>query len=113
MKNVLFVCSQNKYRSPTAEQMFFSKPGICVKSAGTDIDAKIFLSSELIDWADIIFVMESSHRNKIRKKFKRVMGPQLIYCLNIPDDFEYMDSELIEILRKKVTPILDNIINEN
>jgi predicted protein tyrosine phosphatase len=58
LKNILFVCSQNKLRSPTAEQVFAEWPGIEVSSAGTNNDAENPLSTELIEWADILFVME-------------------------------------------------------
>ncbi|MBY5333224.1 hypothetical protein HFO99_04565 [Rhizobium leguminosarum] len=65
MKNVLFVCSQNKLRSPTAEQVFANWPDIEVSSAGTNKDAENSLSTELFEWADIVFVMEKAHRAKI------------------------------------------------
>jgi len=66
MTNVPFVCSQNRLRSPTAEQVFALYPAINVASAGTKNDAENPLTLELVRWADIIFVMEKAHRNKFR-----------------------------------------------
>ncbi len=70
MKNVLFVCSQNRLRSPTAEQVFSKRRDIEVESAGTNHDADNPLTHELVAWADIIFVMEKAHRAKLQKKFR-------------------------------------------
>ena len=106
MKNVLFVCSQNRLRSPTAEQTFTSYPGINVASAGTNNDAENPLTVELIQWADLIFVMERSHRNKIQKRFWAALKNARIICLDIPDEYEFMDEGLVELLKAKVTRFL-------
>ena len=102
MKRILFVCSQNRLRSPTAEQVFADHPGVECTSAGTNNDAENPLSPELVEWADIIFVMEKSHRNKIRSKFKRHLADTRVICLDIPDEYDFMDPELIKILKNKV-----------
>lgn len=112
MNKVLFLCSQNKLRSLTAEHVFNNTHGFTAKSAGTDADAVICLNSELVEWADIIFVMEPLHRNKLYKKFKKIINNQVVYCLNISDDFEYMEPTLVKILRSKVTPILEKYSNK-
>jgi predicted protein tyrosine phosphatase len=101
MKNVLFVCSQNKLRSPTAEQVFASHPGIEVASAGTNNDADTPLTPELVRWADIIFVMERAHRNKLQKRFRADLRARII-CLDIPDEYEFMDEQLVRLLKAKV-----------
>jgi predicted protein tyrosine phosphatase len=101
MKNVLFVCSQNRLRSPTAEQVFASHPGVEVASAGTNNDAETPLTSELVQWADIIFVMERAHRNKLQKKFKKDLKARVI-CLDIPDEYEFMEETLVNLLKTKV-----------
>ena len=72
-RNFLFVCSQNKLRSPTAEHIFADVDGINTLSAGTNSDAEEQLSDELVEWADFIFAMEATHRNKLRKRFRRVL----------------------------------------
>jgi len=102
MTKVLFICSQNKLRSPTAEQVFSGYAGVEVASAGLNHDAEVPLSAELVEWADTIFVMEKAHRNKLRKKFHAQLKRQNIICLNIPDQFEYMDPALVRILESRV-----------
>ena len=106
MKNVLFVCSQNRLRSPTAEQVFASHPGIVCSSAGTNHDAENPLTPELVEWAEIIFVMEKAHRDKLTSKFRRYLANKRVVCLDIPDDFEYMDPALVKLLRAKVQRFL-------
>lgn len=71
--NILFVCSQNKLRSPTAEQIFADHPGVETDSAGTNNDAENPLTSELVRWADIIFVMEKTHRSKLQRGYDTAM----------------------------------------
>ncbi|WP_020177646.1 low molecular weight protein tyrosine phosphatase family protein [Methylopila sp. M107] len=110
MKNVLFVCSQNRLRSPTAEQVFSTWPSIEVASAGLNHDAETPLSAtplsaELVEWADIIFVMERAHRNKLQKRFRRQLRARVV-CLNIPDDYELMDPDLVARLQIEVPRFL-------
>ena len=102
MKNVLFVCSQNKLRSPTAEQVFADWPGIETSSAGTNNDAENPLSDELVEWADIIFVMERTHRTKLQSRYRSAMKGARLVCLDIPDDYQFMDPRLVELLKAKV-----------
>ena len=102
MKNVLFVCSQNKLRSPTAEQVFAENPWIEVASAGTNSDAESPLTAELVAWADMIFVMEKAHRSKVQKRFRGAPKKARIICLDIPDDYEFMDEALIQWLKARV-----------
>lgn len=102
MRNILFVCSQNRLRSPTAEQVFAGHPGIETNSAGTNHDAENPLTGELVEWADIIFVMERTHRIKLRKRFRAMLKHARVICLDIPDDYEFMDPELVRLLRAKV-----------
>jgi predicted protein tyrosine phosphatase len=104
MTRVLFVCSQNKLRSPTAEQVFANRPGFEVASAGTDRSAGTPVSTEVIEWADVIFVMERSHRTKISKNFRAHLKNKRIVCLDIPDDYEYMDAALVQLLETKLGP---------
>ncbi len=106
MKNVLFICSQNRLRSPTAEQIFSSYPGIECTSAGLNNDAENPVTPELVEWADLIFVMEKAHRNKLSSKFKKQLSGKRVICLDIPDEYDYMDPTLIRILQSKVTRFL-------
>ena len=102
MKRVLFVCSQNRLRSPTAEQVFSNHPDMECTSAGTNNDADHPLTAELVVWADVIFVMEEHHRVKILAKFKRHLAKVRIICLDIPDEYEFMDPTLVRLLEVKV-----------
>jgi predicted protein tyrosine phosphatase len=101
VKRVLFVCSQNRLRSPTAEQVFSVRSDLECNSAGLNHDAENPVTSELVEWAEIIFVMEKTHRNKLRQKFKSHLGKARVICLDIPDEYEYMDPELVRLLKNK------------
>ena len=102
MKHFLFVCSQNRLRSPTAEQVFSARSDIEVASAGTNNDAENPLTNELIEWADFIVVMERSHRNKVQKRFNKFLNNKKMICLDIPDDYEFMDAGLIRLLEARM-----------
>ncbi|MBW4513415.1 MAG: low molecular weight protein tyrosine phosphatase family protein [Scytonematopsis contorta HA4267-MV1] len=106
MKKLLFICSQNRLRSPTAEAVFSEYEGIEAQSAGLNHDAEVPLSPEMIYWADIIFVMEKTHRSKLSTRFKQFLKGKRIICLDVPDNYNYMDSDLIKLLEKKVLPFL-------
>ncbi|MBW4623173.1 MAG: low molecular weight protein tyrosine phosphatase family protein [Cyanosarcina radialis HA8281-LM2] len=106
MKKLLFICSRNRLRSPTAEAVFAEYEGLEVDSAGLDRDAEMPLSSEAIEWADIIFVMEKSHRSKLSNKFQPWLKNKRVICLDIPDEYEYMEPVLVELLKKRVLPLL-------
>ena len=106
MQRILFVCSRNKLRSPTAEQLFSQEPGLEVLSAGTDRDADVPVTPELIAWADRIFAMERTHRAKLQQRFKPYLDGKQIVCLGIPDDYAFMDPALIALLERKVRPFL-------
>ncbi len=103
--NVLFVCSQNKLRSPTAEQVFSRWPGIEVDSAGLNNDAENPVTPENVAWADMIFVMEKTHRNKLSKKYRKHLRARVV-CLGIPDEYDFMDEALVALLQARVPPFL-------
>ncbi len=103
---VLFVCSQNKWRSPTAEQIFAETPGIECTSAGLNHDAENPLTPELVAWADIIFVMERVHKEKLSTRYKEYLSHTRVVCLNIPDNYKFMDPSLVRLLKSKVTGFL-------
>jgi predicted protein tyrosine phosphatase len=108
--NILFICSRNRLRSPTAERTFYGTPGINVRSAGTAKDADNPIARDDIEWADLIIVMERHHRKKILEKFRTQTK---IITLGIPDNFEFMDPDLIEILQEKITPYLEPYITQD
>ncbi len=102
MLKILFVCAQNRLRSPTAEQVFAHWPGVETASAGINRDAGVPVSPELLAWADLVFVMERRQRSKLSQKFRPQLRGKRIICLDIPDDFEYMDEGLVRLLRARV-----------
>lgn len=102
MKRLLFVCSQNRLRSPTAEAIFSQWPGVEAMSAGLNNDATTPLSTDLIEWAQIIVVMEKTHKNKITRKYANFLKGKRVVVLDIPDEYEYMQPELIQLLKVKV-----------
>ena len=106
MKRVLFICTQNRLRSPTAEHVFATWPGIATDSAGLGNDADVPLSPEQIALADVIFVMEKVHRNRLGQRFRRHLNGKRVICLDIPDEYEYMQPELVRLLEAKVGPYL-------
>ncbi len=106
MKKILFLCSKNKLRSPTAEAIFSNLDGWQVYSAGISNDAEVHVSAEDIEWADFIFVMEKAHKKKLSSKFSRVIKDQKVISLDIPDEYEFMDEKLIDILQSKVHRLL-------
>ncbi|WP_374502249.1 low molecular weight protein tyrosine phosphatase family protein [Pseudoxanthomonas sp.] len=105
-RNVLFICTQNRLRSPTAEQVFAEWPGVETASAGLGNDAEVPVSPELLAWADMIFVMEKAHRNRLSAKFARHLNGKRVICLDIPDDYDFMDPMLIRLLKQKVVRFL-------
>jgi predicted protein tyrosine phosphatase len=109
----LFVCSANRLRSPTAEAAFSTIQGIEALSAGTNHDAETPISADLIEWADIVFAMEKTHREKLRKKFGPLLRAKRIVVLGIPDEYSYMDPNLLQVLRKKMRPYLSGTGDEN
>src|SRR5687768_2792941 len=101
-RRLLFVCSQNRLRSPTAEAVCQGIDGIEAISAGTNNDAAQPLTGDLIEWADVIIAMEREHRNRINRKFRdQLKGKQLI-VLGIPDEYEYMQPELVSLLKVRL-----------
>lgn len=106
MKNILFICGQNKLRSPTAEAVFGSKPDWNVRSAGLKNNSELQIGADDIEWADYIFVMESAHKKKVQEKFRKILNKQKVISLEIADNYEYMDEGLISLLEAKVPRLI-------
>jgi predicted protein tyrosine phosphatase len=104
--NVLFVCSRNKWRSRTAETIFKDNQDHEFRSAGTENNARIKVNEKLINWAEMIFVMEKHHKQRLQEKFDHLLDDKKIIILDIEDNYQYMDEELIEILKTCMTPYL-------
>ncbi|MFC8683555.1 low molecular weight protein tyrosine phosphatase family protein [Brevibacillus porteri] len=104
---LLFICSRNKWRSLTAEKIFHGINDYEVRSAGTETGARIKVTSGLIGWADLIFCMEKKHVRRLQEKFSSELMDKRIFCLGIPDEYMYMDQELIEILKSSVSAYVE------
>lgn len=105
--NLLFICSRNRWRSPTAEHVWRRHPGVAVRSAGTSASARRTVSAQDIEWADIIFAMEQKHKSRLAASFGPMLVQKRVVVLDIPDDYQAMDPELIELLRTSVAQALE------
>ena len=104
MSNLLFICSKNQWRSPTAELLFKNHAIHNTRSAGTSDKARIKVNQRTIDWAEVIFVMEYKHRDIIKQQF--TIGNKKIVVLNIEDNYPFADPELLEILTQNLSNYL-------
>lgn len=106
MSRILFICAKNRLRSPTAEHVFATYPDVETDSAGVNHDAEVPVSAEQLDWAEVVVVMERRHEAKLRRDFARAMNGKRVVCLDIPDDYEYMDPALVALLQHRATRFL-------
>jgi len=104
--HVLFVCSRNQWRSPTAERVFRRTPGLSVRSAGTSPRARRTVQARDLQWADVVCVMESKHRDRLRAGHGRLARGVDIVVLGIPDDYRFMDPDLVDLLEDIVPVVL-------
>lgn len=103
---LLFVCSRNRIRSLTAEKLLHGVPRYQVRSAGTQPDARVVITEGHIGWADVIFVMEKSHANRIRLRYPEATSEKLVIALHIQDEYEFMHPDLLDELRARLSPFL-------
>lgn len=103
---MLFVCGMNKKRSLTAQKIYANDPRVDVRSAGVSPRSNTKLTETQIKWADLILVMEKKYKERIRAVFKNYSGLPKIESLEIPDEYEYMDDELIQIIKASTEPYL-------
>ncbi len=99
---ILFICSRNRRRSLTAETIFKNELAWEVHSAGTEESSRIKVTAGQLGWADVIVVMEKRHKERLRQKYPEDLAAKRFVCLFISDDYEFMDSALIELLREKM-----------
>jgi predicted protein tyrosine phosphatase len=104
--HVLFVCSRNQWRSPTAEAVFRREPGLSVRSAGTSARARRRVQDDDLRWADVVVCMEDKHAQRLRATFGRTLAHTPVEVLGIPDDYRAMDPALIEALELVVPAVL-------
>jgi predicted protein tyrosine phosphatase len=103
---VLFVCSRNQWRSPTAERVFARVPELTVRSRGVSASAVRRLTGADVAWADVIMVMEADHKRQVTQRFRDELADRPIHVLDIPDEYRFMDPELIELLETSVRSAL-------
>jgi predicted protein tyrosine phosphatase len=102
--NILFVCSRNRLRSPTAERVFADRAE--TDSAGLAPDAEVRLAGDQLEWADLVVVMEKSHRSKLNRGYKRQLAGTRVVCLDVPDNYTFMQPELVDLLEQRMKPYL-------
>lgn len=107
--NTLFVCSMNRWRSPTAEKVFADHPNIEARSGGTSRNAVRPVQSADLKWADLILVMEQKHASRLRSDFPSELKYTKLFVLDIPDDYKYMDPILIEEIESATAHVLNNL----
>jgi predicted protein tyrosine phosphatase len=105
-RRVLFLCSRNRLRSPTAEQVFTAWPHLETDSAGLAADADTPLSVEQLEWAEMIMVMEPAHRRRLLMQHRDRLKGKRVVVLGIRDEYDFMQPELIELLLRKAGPLL-------
>jgi predicted protein tyrosine phosphatase len=103
---LLFVCSRNRFRSPTAEAIFSAYDGIEALSAGTSPDAETPVSADLVEWADLVFAMERVHKRRLQQRFSALLRAKRVIVLGVPDNYKYMQPDLVRILESAVQPHL-------
>jgi predicted protein tyrosine phosphatase len=106
MKRILFICGKGRQRSPTAELIFASLPGCETDSAGLSADSAALVSSEQLEWATHIAVMERRQMSRLRRAFPKLVAGRKLVSLDIPDDFAFMQPELVAMLQQRAGRII-------
>jgi predicted protein tyrosine phosphatase len=104
---LLFLCSRNQWRSPTAEAVYQNDPRVEVRSAGVSASARRKVTQKLLLWADVVLVMEPEHKRRVREEFSGIADDLRIEVLDIPDDYEFMDPELVSLIRERTEPWIE------
>ena len=104
--NVLFVCSRNQWRSPTGEQVWRRHSGVNARSAGTSASARRVVGADDLRWADVVLVMEDKHKSRLLADCRALLLHKPLHVLDIPDDYNYMDPDLVELLGEPVADLL-------
>ena len=107
MLKLLFLCSRNQWRSPTAEAVYQNDPRVAVRSAGVSTSARRKVTEKLLLWADLVLVMEPEHKRRVRQQFPAIAPDLRIEVLDIPDDYPFMDPDLVSLIRERVEPWIE------
>lgn len=103
---LLFICSRNQWRSPTAEQVWRKDPRVTARSAGTSEGARRTVTEDDVGWADVVFAMEDKHLKRLRAVFGSLLAEKTVHVLDIPDEYKYMDPALVRELEESVARLL-------
>ena len=103
---LLFICSQNKWRSLTAERLFDGHPHYEARSAGTEAGARVRVTAGHLGWAKIIFMMERRHADRLQEKFAETLHGKTLVVLRIPDNYPFQDPVLVALLRQELAEYL-------
>jgi predicted protein tyrosine phosphatase len=106
----LFICYYNRKRSATAERLFSRNPALDVRSAGTSDEAMVQVNQRMLDWADVVFIMEDEQRRELTRLFPKHPALERLICLEIPDKYEFLDPELVTLLQERTAPHLERIL---
>lgn len=109
VNHILFVCRQNQMRSRTAETIFGETEHYICRSAGLSKHAPVHLDKSIIDWADIIFVMQEKHKRSVCNSYPLETSKKEIIVLDIEDHYYFMEPALVDLLETKVRPYLDSL----
>ena len=101
VRRVLFLCRHNRMRSPTAERVFCKRMDLDVRSAGTAPDALVRVNARMLEWADVIFIMDDQQRRSLRRRFAGHPALDRLICLEIPDEFTFLQPELVALLEDR------------
>jgi predicted protein tyrosine phosphatase len=106
---VLFICHYNRKRSATAERVFAKDPSLDVRSAGTSTEAMVQVNERMLDWADVVFVMDEEQQAWLTRSFPSHRAAAQAVTLHIKDDYHFLDPDLVAMLKERVAPHLDRL----
>jgi predicted protein tyrosine phosphatase len=102
----LFVCHYNRKRSATAERVFAKNPALDVRSAGTSDEAMVQVNERMLEWADIVFVMDAGQQSDLARLFPNHAALDRLVCLDIEDRYDFLNPELVSLLEERTRPHL-------
>ena len=105
-RRILFVCRQNRVRSATAERLFCKRRDLDVRSAGTGPDALVTVTARMLDWADLVITMDDGQKAALEGMFPGHPSLGRLVCLDIADDYTFLQPELVALLEARVPPLV-------
>ena len=105
----LFICHFNKKRSATAERVFGKDPTLEVLSAGTSDEALVQVNQRMLEWADIVFVMDGDQVRDLQRMFPGHSAVDRLVCLEIRDVYHFLDPQLVTLLQERTQPHLERL----